>query len=93
MIPSKHPTIPHYKKTFTEFHSLVIKSLTGAWAYSTFGFIAAALMPIPWIILFYGNRLRCKSPYNVAMSRSPSRMFLGTDEEMQLEQTRVLELN
>ena len=48
----------------------VIQGLTGAWAYSTFGFIAAAVMLIPYLIFVFGARLRCRSKYSPMTSSS-----------------------
>lgn len=48
----------------------MIQGLTGAWAYSTFGFIAAAVMLIPYLIFVFGARLRCRSKYSPMTSES-----------------------
>ena len=45
----------------------MIMGLTGAWAVSTYGFIGAALMPIPCVLLFFGGKLRARSVYNPTM--------------------------
>ena len=41
----------------------MILGLTGAWAYSVFGFIAAAMVPLPWLLFGFGSRLRASSKY------------------------------
>lgn len=41
----------------------MIVGLTGAWAYSLFGFIAAAMMPLPFVIYTFGPRFRARSPH------------------------------
>lgn len=61
----------------------MITNLTGAWAISTFGFISAALAPIPFIIFLFGGRLRAHSKYNPTMLVSMEQ-GLDRDEEMQL---------
>lgn len=38
--------------------------LTGGWAYSTFGFISAAMIPLPFFLFKFGPRLRASSKYN-----------------------------
>jgi DHA1 family multidrug resistance protein-like MFS transporter len=37
--------------------------LTGAWALSTFGFIAVAMLPFPFILFFRGEKMRLGSRY------------------------------
>ena len=61
----------------------MIMGLTGAWAYSTFGFIAAALMFIPWIIFFFGTKLRSLSRFDPDYMPSPMKAMMMRDEEMQ----------
>lgn len=61
----------------------VITDLTGAWAYSTFGFIAAALMFIPWIIFYFGTKLRSLSRYDPGFVPNPRKAMMSRDEEMQ----------
>ena len=39
-------------------------NLTGAWALGTFGFISLAMIPIPFLLFFFGARLRARSPYS-----------------------------
>ena len=64
---------------------IVITNLTGGWTYSTFGFISAALIPIPWIIYKFGARLRAASSYNPPMQESMMKSVVGRDEEMQMQ--------
>ena len=45
----------------------MVMGLGGAWAVSTFGFIAAALMAVPWVLYYFGARLRERSSYNKGM--------------------------
>src|SRR5271163_2210031 len=42
---------------------LVFTGLTPAWALSTFGFIAVAMIPIPFVVFVFGARLRARSKY------------------------------
>lgn len=37
--------------------------LSGAWALSLFGFLSAALLPVPWVLFKWGKGLRTRSPY------------------------------
>lgn len=62
----------------------MIQGLTGGWTYSTFGFIAAALMLIPWFVFFFGARLRARSPFYPHMAGDAMQMKMGKDEEMQM---------
>ena len=39
----------------------MVMNLSGAWAFGTFGFISLAMIPIPYIIFFFGARLRARS--------------------------------
>ena len=57
--------------------------LTGAWAYATFGFIAAVLMFIPWIIFFFGTTLRTYSRYDPDYMPCTWKTKGMQDEEMQ----------
>ena len=41
----------------------MILGLTGAWAYSVFGFVAAAMVPLPWLLFRFGPGLRANSTY------------------------------
>ena len=69
--------------------TIVIASLTGGWTYSTFGFISAALIPIPWIIYRFGARLRATSKYSSQIPASMMKGVLGHDEEMQMQQVQT----
>jgi len=66
----------------------VIMGLTGAWAYSTFGFIAAAMMLIPWMIFFFGSKLRTLSRYDPDYVPCPMKAMMNSDEEMHNMQQR-----
>ena len=65
----------------------MITNLTGGWTYSTFGFISAALIPVPWIIYRFGSRLRAASKYNASMPGVMMKSHL--DEEMQMQEAEV----
>ncbi|KAL9066756.1 MAG: hypothetical protein Q9161_007345 [Pseudevernia consocians] len=67
----------------------MIKNLTGGWTYSTFGFISAALIPIPWIIYKFGARLRAASKYNPPMPGNMMKGVVGRDEEMQMQEAQM----
>ena len=41
----------------------MILGITGGWTYSTFGFISAAMVPLPWLLFFFGPTLRMRSKY------------------------------
>ena len=85
IIQSKNSYLAHMKRMIfadTCLLPLVIMGLTGAWAYSTFGFIAAALMFIPWIIFFLGSKLRSISPYDPGYMPSSRIAPMVRDEEM-----------
>ena len=56
--------------------SPVIQGLGGGWTYSTFGFIAAAVMLIPYLIFVFGARLRSRSKYSPLTSSSSSMMMM-----------------
>lgn len=68
---------------------IVITNLTGGWTYSTFGFISAALIPIPWIIYKFGARLRAASKYNPPMPGYMMKGVVGRDEEMQMQEAQM----
>ena len=68
---------------------IVITNLTGGWAFSTFGFISAALAPIPWILYLFGASLRARSPYNPSMSENMMKSVIGRDEEMQMQEAHM----
>jgi len=53
----------------------VFTNLTGAWALSTFGFISAALLPIPWALFKWGPALRARSKYSRRMM-NPEKMSM-----------------
>jgi DHA1 family multidrug resistance protein-like MFS transporter len=55
--------------------------LTGAWALSVFGFIGFAFMPIPFVLFFFGKKLREKSRYS-AMSMMGDQEMEGKMMEM-----------
>jgi DHA1 family multidrug resistance protein-like MFS transporter len=61
----------------------VIGGLTGAWAISTFGFISAALLPIPFVLYKFGAPIRAHSKYTPHIPASM--MKKGRDEEMQMQ--------
>lgn len=42
---------------------LVFMGLTGAWALSLFGFLAVAMLPVPWMLFKWGKGLRARSSY------------------------------
>ncbi|MCJ1367766.1 hypothetical protein MMC16_006900 [Acarospora aff. strigata] len=42
---------------------VIVQNLTGAWALSLFGFIAAALIPVPFVLFKWGKSFRNKSRY------------------------------
>ena len=67
----------------------MITNLTGGWTYSAFGFISAALIPIPWILYKFGARLRAASKYNPQMPGSMMENVLGRDEEMQMQEAQM----
>lgn len=67
----------------------MITNLTGGWTYSTFGFISAGLIPIPWIIYKFGARLRAASKYNPRMPGGMMKGILGRDEEMQMQEAQM----
>ena len=48
------------------------------WATSLFGFIALALMPVPWILFKWGPQIRAKSHYETMV-------FDKLDSELQVE--------
>ena len=64
----------------------MITNLTGGWAYSTFGFISGALIPVPWILYKFGARLRAASKYNPSMPGVMMKGDMGRDEEMQMQE-------
>ncbi|KAL8658573.1 MAG: hypothetical protein Q9226_000907 [Calogaya cf. arnoldii] len=64
----------------------MIMGLQGQWAYSVFGFIAAAMMAVPVILFMFGARLRSRSRHAApAMSGSRNMMMdRRADQEMQM---------
>ena len=59
----------------------MILGLTGAWAYSTFGFISAAMVPLPWILFKLGPTLRAQSHYGaVSMELREEEMRLNSQK-------------
>lgn len=44
----------------------MITNLSGAWAYSTFGFVSIPLLAVPFILFKFGAQLRAKSAYGHA---------------------------
>ena len=67
----------------------MITNLTGGWAYSTFGFISAALIPIPWVLYRLGARFRAASKYGPQMPGSMMKGVLIRDEEMQMQEAQM----
>lgn len=61
--------------------------LTGAWTYSTSGFISAAFATFPFIIFFFGAKLRAKSPYSDQMHQDAMEKPMARDEEMNMSGT------
>ena len=53
----------------------MILGLTGAWAYSLFGFISAAMVPLPWLLFKFGPTLRAHSKYGPGMAAMQSQMM------------------
>ncbi|KAL8672512.1 MAG: hypothetical protein Q9168_003015 [Polycauliona sp. 1 TL-2023] len=63
----------------------MIMGLQGKWAYSVFGFIAAAMMAIPVILFIFGARLRGRSRHSDGMMGSGKHMVgIHADQEMQM---------
>lgn len=48
--------------------------LTGAWALSTFGFIGFAFMPIPFVLFFFGEKMRERSQFSKILTIHPMMM-------------------
>lgn len=57
----------------------MIRNLSGAWAYSTFGFISIPLLAVPFILFKFGGQLRAKSAHGHA---NTSMMMAGSEEMM-----------
>ena len=64
----------------------MITHLGGAWAMSTFGFIAAALMPLPFLLYKWGPELRAKSKYN---RESQEMMGMDTEETVEHKEDKM----
>lgn len=60
------------------------------WASSLFGFIALAMMPIPWVFERYGASLRAKSYYNNLIKREEEERNNSMNKEMTLEDEELL---
>ena len=73
ILPERHfPFLPSKVRLFTHVNNVNILLLTFnlvydrlgiAWATSLLGFIAIALLPIPWVLFKYGAQIRAKSRY------------------------------
>ena len=50
------------------FFTTVYSKLGFGWASSLLGFIAVALLPVPWIFFLAGKKLRALSKFEVAES-------------------------
>jgi hypothetical protein len=56
---------------------IVIQSLTKAtpkWALSAFGFVVMVLLPVPFVLFFFGRGMRERSRYGEAMVAAPAQM-------------------
>lgn len=63
----------------------MIMGLQGQWAYSVFGFIAAAMVVVPLVLFQYGPALRARSRHSTpTMSNGKHMMGHQVDQEMQL---------
>ena len=62
----------------------MIMGLTGGWAYSTFGFISAAMIPLPFFLFKFGPRLRERSKYNMMGHPGHKTNEFG-DEDMEMK--------
>ncbi|KAI4225211.1 MAG: hypothetical protein L6R36_004075 [Xanthoria steineri] len=64
----------------------MIMGIQGKWAYSVFGFIAAAMMAVPLILFIFGARLRSRSRHGVPVMSGSKGMMMGqhADQEMQM---------
>lgn len=74
---------PSAKQTGQPNRITVFQRLTGAWALSTFGFVSATMLPLPWILFTWGPTLRARSPYNRGMVALEDHVPAGMDSEMQ----------
>lgn len=72
----RHTTARHYPKYVSQLppkffpptetsanREPVITGLTGAWAFSLFGFLSAAMIPIPFLLFKYGPGFRARSKH------------------------------
>lgn len=69
-----------------------ITRLGGGWAYSIFGFIAAALMVLPYLGYRFGSNARSKSRYNQAQAMAMGEKIAGQQTESSMggeSQTRM----
>lgn len=51
----------------------VITNITGAWAYSVFGFVSVPMLAVPFFLFKFGHRLRTRSKHAAHMD-----MNMGT---------------
>lgn len=61
------------------FQKKVITNLTGAWAYSVFGFISVPMLAVPFFLFKFGYRLRTASKHAAPIE-------MGTSQGMMKEQ-------
>jgi len=59
-IPTYTPSAP---PSITNLISTVFNGITGAWSLSLFGFISAALLPVPFVLFKWGAALRARSKH------------------------------
>jgi DHA1 family multidrug resistance protein-like MFS transporter len=64
----------------------MIMGLTGAWAYSLFGFISAAMVPLPWLLFRFGPTLRARSNYGAGTALMQGKV---TGQKMASDDIRV----
>ncbi|KAL8926935.1 MAG: hypothetical protein Q9172_001596 [Xanthocarpia lactea] len=64
----------------------MITGLSGRWAYSVFGFMAAGMMAVPVVLFMFGSRLRSRSRHAGPMMSSDkhTRTEHHADQEMQM---------
>ena len=48
---------------FPLFTLQMYRALGVGWATSLLGFVTVALLPIPWVLFWYGERIRARSAY------------------------------
>jgi uncharacterized membrane protein YkvI len=58
-VSATHPEVQAIADSVFE----VYRKLGIDWASSLLGFIALALLPVPWVLFKYGSRIRAKSKY------------------------------